>query len=189
MPLDPLSAETALRLYGLIGLHDPPRPSVSAALDTARQAGIKVAMLTGDHPTTAAAIAREIGLAPAGGPVLDGNRLPTDPQVLGAMLDRDGVVVSRVTPEQKLAVANALQLRGHVVAMTGDGVNDGPALEKADIGVAMGKSGTDVARAAADLVLLDDDFATIMVAVEQGRAAYANVRRFLTYHLTDNVAR
>ena len=148
---------------------------MSAALDTARQAGIKVAMLTGDHPTTAAAIAREIGLAPNGGQVLDGHRLPTDPQVLGAMLDRDGVVVSRVTPEQKLAVANALQLRGHVVAMTGDGVNDGPTLEKADIGVAMGKSGTDVARAAADLVLLDDDFATIMVAVEQGRAPVSDL--------------
>jgi len=180
--------ETNLRLYGLIGLHDPPRPSVSPALSTAREAGIKVAMLTGDHPTTAAAIAREIGLAAGRVTVLEGHLLPQDPQVLGAMLDRDGVVVSRVTPEQKLAVAHALQLRGHVVAMTGDGVNDGPALEKADIGVAMGASGTDVARGAADLVLLDDDFATIMVAVEQGRAAYANVRRFLTYHLTDNVA-
>jgi magnesium-transporting ATPase (P-type) len=187
-PVEPLAMERGLRLYGLIGLHDPPRPSVPAAMQTARQAGIKVAMLTGDHPSTAAAIAREIGLAPEGGQVLDGQRLPTDLQVLGAMLDRDGVVVSRVTPEQKLAVAEALQLRGHVVAMTGDGVNDAPALEKADIGVAMGRSGTDVARSAADLVLLDDDFATIMVAVEQGRAAYANVRRFLTYHLTDNVA-
>ena len=187
MPMDPLSMETNLCLYGLIGLHDPPRPSVPEALNTARSAGIKVAMLTGDHPSTAAAIAREIGLS-TGGHVLEGHRLPKDPQVLGAMLDRDGLVVSRVTPEQKLAVAHALQLRGHVVAMTGDGVNDGPALEEADIGVAMGASGTDVARGAADLVLLDDDFATIMVAVEQGRAAYANVRRFLTYHLTDNVA-
>jgi magnesium-transporting ATPase (P-type) len=93
-----------------------------------------------------------------------------------------------VSPEQKLDVARALQARGHVVAMTGDGVNDGPALEAADIGVAMGRSGTDVARNAADLVLLDDDFATIIAAVEQGRATYANIRRFLTYHLTDNVA-
>ena len=105
-----------------------------------------------------------------------------------ALLDRDGVVVSRVTPEQKLRVARLLQRRGHVVAMTGDGVNDGPALQQADIGVAMGLSGTDVAREAADLVLLDDDFATIIAAVEQGRATYANIRRFLTYHLTDNVA-
>jgi magnesium-transporting ATPase (P-type) len=98
------------------------------------------------------------------------------------------VVVSRVSPEDKLRVARALRARGHVVAMTGDGVNDGPALHEADIGVAMGKSGTDVAREAADLVLLDDEFATIVAAIEQGRATYANVRRSLTYHLTDNVA-
>ncbi len=93
-----------------------------------------------------------------------------------------------MSPEQKLRVAKALQARGHIVAMTGDGVNDGPALRQADIGVAMGRGGTDVAREAADLVLLDDDFATIMTAVGQGRATYANIRRFLTYHLTDNVA-
>jgi magnesium-transporting ATPase (P-type) len=188
--------ERNLELLGLLGLHDPPRATVAGAIRQAREAGIKIAMLTGDHPVTAAAIAREIGLigdgTAAGGPgagvVLDGGQLPTDLQVLGALLDREGVVVSRVSPEQKLMVAHALQQRGHVVAMTGDGVNDGPALEAADIGVAMGLSGTDVARNAADLVLLDDDFATIIVAVEQGRATYSNIRRFLTYHLTDNVA-
>ena len=120
--------------------------------------------------------------------VLEGHELPDDDSVLGALVDRDGVVVSRVTPEAKLRIARALRARGHVIAMTGDGVNDGPALHEADIGVAMGRSGTDVAREAADLVLLDDDFTTIVVAVEQGRATYTNIRRFLTYHLTDNVA-
>ncbi len=120
--------------------------------------------------------------------VVEGRNLPADDEALGRLLDHDGAVVSRVSPEQKLAVARALQARGHVVAMTGDGVNDGPALREADIGVAMGRGGTDVARAAADLVLLDDDFSTIVAAVEQGRATYANIRRFLTYHLTANVA-
>ncbi|AXJ09648.1 cation-transporting P-type ATPase [Arthrobacter sp. PM3] len=181
-------AETGLTLLGLMGLHDPPRAEVKVALAAARDAGIKVAMVTGDHAFTAAAIARETGLLGATETVLQGPDLPADDAVLTALLDRDGVVVSRVTPEQKLRVARLLQARGHVLAMTGDGVNDGPALQQADIGVAMGLSGTDVAREAADLVLLDDDFATIIAAVEQGRATYANIRRFLTYHLTDNVA-
>ncbi|WP_253250323.1 cation-translocating P-type ATPase [Arthrobacter globiformis] len=180
--------ERGLTLLGLIGLHDPPRPSVAEALRTAREAGIKVAMITGDHPSTAAAIAREVGLLADPERVVEGSALPDDDKSLGELLDHDGVVVSRVSPEQKLRVARALQERGHVVAMTGDGVNDGPALQEADVGVAMGMGGTDVAREAADLVLLDDDFATIVAAIEQGRATYANIRRFLTYHLTDNVA-
>ncbi|AUZ34958.1 haloacid dehalogenase [Arthrobacter sp. PGP41] len=180
--------EDGLELLGLIGLHDPPRPDVGEVIRTARNAGLKLAMITGDHPGTAAAIAREIGLMGVPERVLEGSELPDDEQLLGALLDRDGVVVSRVSPEQKLRVARALQSRGHVVAMTGDGVNDGPALREADIGVAMGLSGTDVAREAADLVLLDDHFGTIVAAIEQGRATYANIHRFLTYHLTDNVA-
>lgn len=182
------AAETELELLGLIGLEDPPRPHAAESVVACREAGIRVAMITGDHPATAEAIAREIGLAGQDCMVLQGHELPEDETILGALLDRDGVIVSRVAPEDKLRIARALHSRGHVVAMTGDGVNDGPALQQADIGVAMGRSGTDVAREAADLVLLDDDFATIVAAVEQGRATFANVRRFLTYHLTDNVA-
>ena len=184
----PDDLEEELELLGLIGLHDPPRPGIAQALTAARAAGIKVAMITGDHPATAASIAREIGLQGASGLVVEGINLPENDHELAEMMDQDGAVVSRVSPEQKLRIARVLQRRGHVVAMTGDGVNDGPALQEADIGVAMGKTGTDVAREAADLVLLDDDFATIIAAVEQGRATYANIRRFLTYHLTDNVA-
>lgn len=184
----PEEVEVDLTLLGLIALHDPPRPDVAEVIRTAREAGIKVGMITGDHPATAAAIAREIGLMGSPELVLEGSQFPEDEQILGALLDRDGIVVSRVSPEQKLRVARALQSRGHVVAMTGDGVNDGPALQEADIGVAMGRSGTDVAREAADLVLLDDHFATIVAAIEQGRATYSNIHRFLTYHLTDNVA-
>jgi magnesium-transporting ATPase (P-type) len=145
-------------------------------------------MVTGDHPDTARAIATEVGLRDSGGPVVVGRDLPADQKLLGALLDHDGIVVARVTPEDKLRIAQALRHRGHVVAMTGDGVNDAPALREAAIGVAMGRSGTDVAREAADLVLLDDDFGTIVAAVEQGRSTFSNVRRFLTYHLTDNVA-
>jgi magnesium-transporting ATPase (P-type) len=181
-------AEQGLDLFGLIALQDPPRPDVGAAIEACRGAGIKLAMITGDHPATATAIATEVGLRDADGLVLTGPELPDDEAVLGALLDRDGVVVARVSPEDKLRIARALRARGHVVAMTGDGVNDGPALNEADIGIAMGASGTDVAREAADLVLLDDHFATIVAGIEQGRATFLNIRRFLTYHLTDNVA-
>jgi magnesium-transporting ATPase (P-type) len=182
------SAEQGLELLGLFGLEDPPRPTVARALQSCRTAGVRVAMVTGDHPTTARTIAEQIGLLGPDQMVLRGDDLPDDDAVLGALLDRDGVVLSRVSPEQKLRVARVLQDRGHVVAMTGDGINDAPALREADIGVAMGCSGTDVAREAADLVLLDDDFSTIVRAIEQGRGTFANLRRFLTYHLTDNVA-
>ncbi|MGZ4671187.1 MAG: cation-translocating P-type ATPase [Ilumatobacteraceae bacterium] len=185
---DAEQAEADLDLLGLIGLHDPPRDAVGESIVAARRAGIKLAMLTGDHPTTARAIARQVGFFAGDERVLEGHALPDDPAVLGALLDHDGVVVSRVSPSDKLRIAQALQARGHVVAMTGDGVNDGPALQAADIGVAMGRSGTDVARAAADLVLLDDDFSTIVAAIEHGRTTFANIHRFLTYHLTDNVA-
>ncbi len=187
-PASPDEAETDLVLYGLVGLEDPPRPDARQALQACRRAGIRVAMVTGDHPATASAIATEVGLREPDGVVVSGDELPVDEQVLGALLDRDGIVVARASPEDKLRIAEALRARGHVVAMTGDGVNDGPALHEADIGVAMGLSGTDVARSAADLVLLDDHFASIVAGVEQGRATFVNIRRFLTYHLTDNVA-
>ena len=182
------AAERDLELLGFLGLHDPPRTGVEAAIAAARGAGIALAMITGDHPQTAAAIARQVGFFRGDELVLQGHELPEDEEELGVLLDHDGVVVSRVTPADKLRIARALQRRGHVVAMTGDGVNDGPALQAADIGIAMGRNGTDVARAAADLVLLDDDLATIVAAIEQGRSTYANIHRFLTYHLTDNVA-
>jgi magnesium-transporting ATPase (P-type) len=181
-------AEAELTLLGLVGFEDPPRASAAASVAACRRAGLSLAMITGDHPATARAIAEEVGLWLPGAPVLVGDELPADEAELGALVDHDGVVLSRISPEDKLRIARALRARGHVVAMTGDGVNDGPALQEADIGVAMGRSGTDVAREAADLVLLDDDFATIVVAIEQGRATFANLRRFLTYHLTDNVA-
>jgi calcium-translocating P-type ATPase len=187
-PVSDADAEHDLTLLGILALQDPPRDHAAAAIAACRRAGIRVAMLTGDHPATADAIGRQVGLTRDESIVLEGADLPADESMLGAILDRDGVIVSRVTPEDKLRIARALQARGHVVAMTGDGVNDGPALRQADIGIAMGKSGSDVAREAADLVLLDDDFATIVEAIREGRATFANIRRFLTYHLTDNVA-
>lgn len=181
--------EHDLELVGLLALHDPPRSDVAGAVDACHQAGIRLAMVTGDHPATAAAVARQVGLLRGDGPVLLGDDLPADAVALAAQLDRpEGAVVARVSPEQKLRIAQALRRSGHVVAMTGDGVNDAPALRAADVGVAMGAGGSDVAREAADLVLLDDHFGTIVAAIELGRATAHNIRRFLTYHLTDNVA-
>ena len=187
-PRDQQECDRGLRLLGLVALEDPPREDISKSLDACRRAGVKVAMVTGDHPATATAIANEVRLRSGDSPVLLGTDLPEDEQHLAALLDHDGVVIARVSPEDKLRIARALRSRGHVVAMTGDGVNDAPALHESDIGVAMGRSGTDVAREAADLVLLDDSFAGIVAGIEQGRATFVNIRRFLTYHLTDNVA-
>lgn len=187
-PRDLTECDQELCLLGFVALEDPPRSEVHESLAACRRAGVKVAMVTGDHPVTASAIADEVGLRRPDSPVLSGADLPEDEQHLAAVLDHDGIVVARVSPEDKLRIARALRSRGHVVAMTGDGVNDAPALHEADIGVAMGRSGTDVARDSADLVLLDDSFAGIVAGIEQGRATFVNIRRFLTYHLTDNVA-
>jgi magnesium-transporting ATPase (P-type) len=188
VPETPDAIEVDLTLLGLVGIEDPPRLGVADSIAACRRAGIRVAMITGDHPGTAHAIAHEVGLWTSDQFAVEGKDLPQDEEILGALMDRDGIVVSRVSPEEKLRIARALRKRGHVVAMTGDGVNDAPALHEADIGIAMGFSGTDVAREAADLVLLDDNFATIVAAIEQGRTTFSNARRFLTYHLTDNVA-
>lgn len=179
-------AEAEMEFLGLVGMADPVRAEVPEAVARCRRAGIHVVMITGDHPATAMSVAREAGL-PAH-TVMLGSELPDSDEALGNLLSTHETVLARITPEDKLRIARALQGRGEVVAMTGDGVNDAPALRQADIGVAMGKVGTDVAREAADLVLLDDNFAHIVEAVEEGRAAYDNIKRFLTYHLTDNVA-
>jgi magnesium-transporting ATPase (P-type) len=185
---DPDTIEVELELLGAVAMEDPARPEVRDSIERCRKAGISVIMVTGDHPATAAAVAQRTGLARPGAPLLVGSDLPEDLDAMASILDRDGAIVARVSPEQKLAIAQALQKRGHVVAMTGDGTNDAPVLHVADVGIAMGASGTDVARQASDIVLLDDNFSTIVSAIEQGRATFANIRKFLTYHLTDNVA-
>ncbi|MFZ5875619.1 MAG: cation-translocating P-type ATPase [Nitrospirota bacterium] len=181
--------EQNLILSGLVGLEDPPRPEVPAAIRTCREAGIKVVMITGDHPHTALAIAREIDLVRSPSPTVvtgeDLRRL-SDTQLQLAVAVPE-IVFARVTADQKMRIVAALQARKEIVAVTGDGVNDAPALKKADIGIAMGLSGTDVAREAADMVLLDDHFASIVAAVEEGRAVFDNIRKFLTYILTSNI--
>ena len=180
------TAEANLELLGLVGIADPLHPEVPEAVARCHLAGIRVLMLTGDHPATARIVADKAGLPP-GDPVL-GSDLPVDGEALASLLSGPVSVFARITPDQKLRIARALQARGEVVAMTGDGVNDAPALRQADIGVAMGLGGSDVAREAADIVLLDDNFAHIVDAVEEGRAVFDNIRRFLTYDLTVNVA-
>jgi magnesium-transporting ATPase (P-type) len=188
-PYDIENVEQDLVLDALVGLEDPPRPEVPAAVAQCRRAGIRVVMVTGDHPHTAVAVGREIGLFSAADPfVVPGDQLlrMSDAQ-LWAALEAPDVLFARVAADQKLRIVATLQRHGAVVAATGDGVNDAPALRAADIGIAMGVTGTDVAREAGDMVLLDDNFASIVRAVEEGRAVYDNVRKFLTYILTSNV--
>ncbi|HUX64661.1 cation-transporting P-type ATPase [Sulfuricella sp.] len=181
--------EHDLILLGLVGLEDPPRPEVPDAIRKCFDAGIRVIMVTGDHPHTARAIAREIGLIRGEAPVVicgEELRRLSDIQ-LQLALDAPEIIFARVGADQKLRIVTALQKKGETVAVTGDGVNDAPALKKADIGIAMGLSGTDVAREAADMVLLDDNFASIVAAIEEGRAVFENIRKFLTYILTSNI--
>jgi Ca2+-transporting ATPase len=181
------AVESGLCLIGLIGLIDPPRPEAAAAVRDCLSAGITPVMITGDHPATARAIAHRLGIVPsADSVVLTGADLATMPDEALRACVQSVRVYARVDPLQKIRIVEALQAHGEFVAMTGDGVNDAPALKQADIGVAMGKGGTDVAREASSLVLLDDNFATIVKAVREGRRIYDNVRKFVRYTMTSN---
>ncbi|MCB0157646.1 MAG: cation-transporting P-type ATPase, partial [Caldilineaceae bacterium] len=186
-PVTPATVECGLTFLGLMAMQDPPRPEVSEAVARCHHAGIRIIMITGDYGLTAASIAQRIGIV----------RTPLPRIITGAELDgmddaalhealAEEVIFARVAPEHKLRVVSTLQAAGDVVAVTGDGVNDAPALRKADIGVAMGLSGTDVAKEAADIILTDDNFASIVNAVEEGRAVYANIKKFTCYIFTSN---
>jgi Ca2+-transporting ATPase len=177
--------ERELILVGLIGLMDPPRPEVKAAIETCQSAGIRTVMITGDHPLTARHIAAELGIS-AGDGFMTGQELDRLSSEELNEAAREVSVFARVSPEHKISLVNIYQEQGRIVAMTGDGVNDAPALKKADIGVAMGITGTDVAKEAADMVLQDDNFATIVAAVEEGRVIYDNIRKFIKYLLSCN---
>jgi Ca2+-transporting ATPase len=179
------SLEQDLVFAGLIGMIDPPRAEAREAVARARSAGIRPLMITGDHPRTAAVIARELGIA-EDCRAITGAELEALSDEARATTVAQVSVYARVTPEHKLRIVDALRQTGAVVAMTGDGVNDAPALKRADIGVAMGIAGTDVSKEAADMVLADDNFATIVAAVEEGRAIFANIRKFLRYLLSSN---
>lgn len=193
LPLDLVDSpaeevERDLTWLGMVGMLDPPREAVADAVATCRRAGIRITMITGDFGVTAESIARRVGLIATDTDVriVNGDELDhLDDDELRSIVDGE-VIFARATPAQKLRIVTALQANGEVVAVTGDGVNDAPALKRADIGVAMGASGTDVAREAADLILLDDDFSSIVAAVEEGRAVYANVRKFTGYIFTSN---
>jgi P-type Ca2+ transporter type 2C len=181
------AVETDLVFLGLIAMMDPPRPEVAEAVEKCHHAGIRVVMITGDYGLTAESIARKIGIVISERPrILTGFDLDSMDETALKEALRSEVIFARVAPEHKLRVVSTLQLMGQIVAVTGDGVNDAPALKKADIGVAMGLGGTDVAKEAADMILTDDNFASIVNAVEEGRAVYANIKKFATYIFTSN---
>jgi Ca2+-transporting ATPase len=182
------NTERDLIFLGLVGIMDPPRPEVPKAMELCRRAGIKTIMITGDYGLTALAIARKIGLARTENPrVVTGRELSEiDEEGLNRIL-KDEVIFARVSPEHKMRIVSSLKQAGEVVAVTGDGVNDAPALKKADIGVAMGMRGSDVAKEAAAMILTDDNFASIVSAIEEGRAVYANIKKFVTYIFASNI--
>lgn len=187
MPAFEHQAESNLTFVGMFGMIDPPRPEAKDAIEACHKAGIKTIMITGDHVLTAQAIAKQLTILPKHGKTMDGStldRITVDE--LKEVID-EIYVFARVSPEQKLKIVQALQANGHVVAMTGDGVNDAPAIKAANIGIAMGKTGTDVAKEASSLILSDDNFATIRSAIEEGRNIYDNIRKFIRYMLASNV--
>ncbi len=182
------ASEESFIYLGLVGMLDPPRPEVAGAIDKCRTAGIRVFMITGDYHVTAESIARQVGLFTGNGQVVVGGQLQEmSEEALLTLLDSRELIFSRATPMQKLRIVKALQKKGEIVTVTGDGVNDAPALKNADMGVAMGISGTEVAKEAADMVLMDDNFATIVSAVEEGRTIFSNIKKFIAYVLTSNV--
>ena len=182
----PESIEDDLVLLGVVGMIDPPRPEVKVAVATAKRAHIRSVMITGDHPATAEAIARELDIFEPGARTVTGLELRNmHDRELDAIVE-DVRVFARVDPEHKLRIVGALQRKGHIVAMTGDGINDAPALKTANIGIAMGITGTDVSKEAADMVLTDDNFASIVKAIEEGRGIYDNIRKYLIYLLSSS---
>ena len=181
-------AEQGLRFLGLVGLWDPPRPEVPEAIRSARAAGVRVLMLTGDHPATALTVARTLGIAGDDSRALTGETLDDLAPAALAEAVREHTVFARVSPQHKLAIVEALSAAGEIVAVTGDGVNDAPALKRSDVGVAMGQRGSDVAREVADLVLLDDDFASIVAAIREGRGITANIQKFIRFLFSTNAA-
>ena len=183
----PQTAERGMTFLGLVGMIDPPRMEAKAAIAICAEAGIRPVMITGDHPVTAEAVARELGLLRPGGRVVTGAELE---EMSDEQLHKDVESISvyaRVSPAHKLRVVTAWQARGHIAAMTGDGVNDAPALKKADIGIAMGITGTDVTKEAAAMTLTDDNFASIVAAVEEGRGVFGNIKKYLMYLLSSNI--
>jgi sodium/potassium-transporting ATPase subunit alpha len=182
-------AASDYELAGLVGMHDPPRPEVAAAVASCRAAGIRIVVVSGDHPLTVQSISAQVGITNAAAtPIYTGTDLAGwSRAALRHVLAGDALLFARTSPLDKLRIVTALQEMGHIVAVTGDGVNDAPALKRADIGIAMGQTGTEVAREAADMVLMDDNFASIVAAIEEGRVIYGNIRRFVGYVLTSNV--